>query len=85
MINLVDINYLDKIINKEVDRKEHFISFDDNHWIAVDNTTGDAWTETFESPVLATQWLVDKRLNAEYLRQHYRIKKAFKRDILVNI
>jgi hypothetical protein len=85
MINLVDMNYLDKIINKEIDRKEHFISFDDNQWIAVDNTTGDAWTETFESPVLATKWLVYKRLNADDLRQHHRIQKAFKRDLLVNI
>lgn len=85
MINLVKPRYLDKIINNEIGRKEYFISFDDNQWIAVDNTTGDAWTETFESPVLATQWLVDKRLNADDLRQHHRVKKAFKRDILVNI
>jgi hypothetical protein len=85
MINLVDINYLDKIINKEINRPGRFISFEGNVWIAVDNTTDDAWTETFESPVLATQWLVNEDIDAEDLRQHHRIKKAFQRDILVNI
>ena len=85
MINLVDLKYLDKIINKETDRPGRFISYEGSDWIAVDNTTGDVWIETFDSPVLATQWLVDESLDAEDLRRHQRVLKAFKRELIVNI
>lgn len=85
MINLVDLNYLDKIIKKESDRLGRFIAFEGSDWIAVDNTTGDAWTETFDSPILATQWLVDKSIDAEDLRRHQRVLRAFQRELIVNI
>ena len=85
MINLVDLTYLDKIIHKEIDHPGRFISFEGSDWIAVDNTTGDAWTETFDSPVLATKWLVDESIDVEDLRRHQRVLKAFKRELIVNI
>ncbi len=85
MIHLVDLKYLNKIISKKIDRPGRFISFEDNNWIAVDNTTGDVWIETFDSPVLAKQWLVDESTDAEELRRHQRVLRAFQRELIINI
>ena len=34
-----------------------FLTIDNNMWIAIDNSTGDAWTEEFYNSDVAIKWL----------------------------
>jgi len=57
MINYVTTKEIDKVIDGEDTRQEWFITKDDDKYIAVDNTTGDAWTEEFFTLTAAVIWL----------------------------
>lgn len=57
---LVNEEYLLYVIEKPRTNKGLYFSIFDNYVIAVDNSTGDAWTETFYNVETALLWLIDK-------------------------
>lgn len=58
-------NYCDNIPND----KEKYITVDGNRYIAVDNSTGDAWTEEFPNMKDAIDWLNNKFDMSEYYQR----------------
>lgn len=57
MIEYVTKEEITKIVTFEERRSGKFITVDCNHFIAVDNTTGDAFTEEFIKLETAIEWL----------------------------
>ncbi len=58
-IQIVDIIVLDSVI-ETYQPKGLYLAYDGKRWIAVDNSTGDAWTEDFRCKFRAIQWLKGK-------------------------
>jgi len=58
-------NYCDNIPNE----KEKYITVDGNRFIAVDNSTGDAWTEEFSNMKDAIDWLNNKFEIGDYYQR----------------
>ena len=55
-----------EFINKIIDEREPrglFLANEGNHWIAVDNSTGDAWTEAFKTKDGAIRYLQNRDLD----------------------
>lgn len=50
---------LDEIIESRTPNG-HFLAKEGRKWVAVDNSTGDAWTEEFSSKRQAIRWLRGK-------------------------
>ena len=76
MIILSSLKQLNLVVNRKDERREKFLASCEDKWIAIDNTTGDIWTEEFDSFISAVKWLT--------LKQD-KIAIAFKRDLRVNI
>lgn len=76
MIIISSLEKLNLVIEQKDTRKEKFIASDDDKWIAIDNTTGDIWTEEFDTFISAVKWLT--------LKQD-KINLAFKKEIRLNI
>ncbi|MDR2515645.1 MAG: hypothetical protein LBD02_10665 [Christensenellaceae bacterium] len=58
-INLVDTNYLNENVISGRKPIGLFMAWDGESWIAVDNSTGDAFTEEFETANDAKAWLLE--------------------------
>lgn len=82
MIKVESLNNDIKTISKErsyeiinnrdlPENKGKFIIKDDNVWVAIDNTTNDAWTEEFSSEEDAIKWLNNKELTPEDLGEDF--------------
>ena len=52
-------DYLLKVIDQRIPLGL-FLTKEDRKWVAVDNTTGDAWTEDFRWKYQAVRWLRGK-------------------------
>lgn len=85
MINIVSINKINSIISGNDTRRERFIAYDKSKWVAIDNTTGDAWTESFIYIMTAIKWLMKNNTIASDLQNDEKIIRAFKRDLTVSI
>lgn len=74
MIKFVPLEKVSEIIenfnnNKPTERGK-FLTVEGNQFVAVDNTTGDAWTEDFPKMKDAIDWLNDKlTITEEYERK----------------
>ena len=42
-----------------------FLTIENNMWIAIDNLTGDAWTEEFYNSDIAIKWLSDRTMEVK--------------------
>jgi hypothetical protein len=51
--------------------EERYIFSDGKKWIAVDHTTGDSWTEEFETFEEALFWLANNNYTPEEVREAY--------------
>lgn len=56
-IQLVDNSYLRDVISSQKP-KGLFLCCEENRWVAVDNSTNDAWTESFFDIFEAICWLL---------------------------
>lgn len=56
-IQLVDNSYLRDVISSQ-EPKGLFLCYEENQWVAVDNSTNDAWTESFPDIFEAIYWLL---------------------------
>ena len=59
-IQIVDNCYIDKVIDKR-QPEGLFLCKESKQWVAVDNCTGDAWTENFSTKYQAIFWLLNMR------------------------
>ena len=57
-ITFLEMDESDEVIFTR-EPKGKFISNETKCWVAIDNSTGDAWTEEFESLELAVIWLIN--------------------------
>lgn len=80
MIILCTLKQLNKVVHHQDLRKEKFIAQDHENWIAIDNTTGDIWTESFDNIVSAVNWLVLHNKTTDD-----KIVNAFSRELSANI
>lgn len=55
-VQLIDSSHLRSIIDYRKP-KGLFLCYEENWWVAVDNSTSDAWTEAFLDGFEAIQWL----------------------------
>ncbi len=55
-IQIVDTTVLDSVI-ETYQPKGLYLAYDGKWWIAVDNSTGSAWTEDFGNQSTAINWL----------------------------
>lgn len=73
MIKFVELEKVSKIIenfnNKKPSEIGKFLTVEGNLYIAVDNSTGDAWTEDFPDMKDAIDWLNDKIEIGEYYQR----------------
>ncbi|BCR35567.1 hypothetical protein [Mariniplasma anaerobium] len=76
MIIISSLEKLNLVIEHKDLRREKFLAFSDDKWIAIDNTTGDIWTEEFDTFISAVKWLT--------LKQD-KINLAFRRELRLNI
>ncbi|MDE7243672.1 MAG: hypothetical protein K2O18_06825 [Oscillospiraceae bacterium] len=58
-IKRVSPKFLEKVIEGRVPYG-HFLTKEGRKWVAVDNSTGDAWTEEFTRKRQAIRWLREK-------------------------
>ncbi len=58
-IKRVSPDFLGKVIENRTPC-EHFLAKEGRKWVAVDNSTGDAWTEEFPCKRQAIRWLRGK-------------------------
>ena len=65
-----------------------FLGYEDGVWVAIDNETGDAWTEGFYSKTVALNWLLFNKygsvedahavdLRAQGMQRNIRFKKRY--------
>jgi hypothetical protein len=80
MIRYVDVSQIKKVIDKEDKRRDSFIAKENDHFIAVDNTTGNAFTEKFKTIWGAIRYCVIKNLTAEQVRRDEIVHRAFERE-----
>lgn len=69
-ISKVTIDKINSVIENMKDENfygKYYAEEKDGTWVAVDNSTGDAWTEEFSSEENAIKWLEDTSLNPEDL------------------
>lgn len=80
-IQKVDCHYLDEVIERRYP-EGLFLCKSGKYWVAVDNSTGDAWTEEFSTKCQAIFWLlsIKDRLEATFLPflYSYQLKLAVK-------
>lgn len=67
-VYLVDLGMIDAVLatyNLDISMEASFLCETKDRLIAVDNTTGNAWTEVFKTMDVALDWLTNDLLDAE--------------------